>query len=112
MRKHTAFSRQHSILLLLLLFFGIGAAAVAQQAPATTKKVKDGKRAETRTPTQAPAPVVALKGGTLLTVSHGTIKDGVLVIENGKITAVGPASSVGIPKGAQVIDATGMTIYP
>jgi len=55
---------------------------------------------------------VALKGGKLLTVTHGTIENGVIVLQGGKITAVGAASSVHIPSGAQVIDATGMTIYP
>ncbi len=55
---------------------------------------------------------VALRGGKLLTVSHGTIENGVLVIENGKIAAVGAASSVHIPKDARVIDVTGMTVYP
>lgn len=55
---------------------------------------------------------VALRGGKLLTVSHGTIENGVLVIENGKISAIGAATSVHIPKDARVIDATGMTIYP
>jgi imidazolonepropionase-like amidohydrolase len=33
-------------------------------------------------------------------------------MQGGKITAVGAASSVNIPGGAQLIDATGMTIYP
>jgi len=114
-RQHSAFSRQHSVLLLLLLLFGIAATSVAQQTPTRTKKIKDGQPAHMRTAapaSQVAAPVIALRGGTLLTVSHGTIKDGTLVIENGKIAAVGPASSVSIPKGAQVIDATGMTIYP
>lgn len=60
--------------------------------------------------TSAPA-VTVLKGGKLLTVSHGDIENGVLVMENGKITAVGPASTA-IPKGARVIDVTGMTVYP
>jgi imidazolonepropionase-like amidohydrolase len=55
---------------------------------------------------------VALRGGKLLTVSHGTIENGVVVIENGKIAAVGVASSVNIPKDARVIDVTGMTVYP
>src|SRR5271170_1815494 len=55
---------------------------------------------------------VALKGGKILTVTHGTIENGVIVLQGGKITAVGAASSVHIPSGAQVIDATGMTIYP
>lgn len=55
---------------------------------------------------------VALKGGKILTVTHGVIENGVIVMQGGKITAVGPASSVNIPSEAQVIDATGMTIYP
>src|SRR5271155_1996117 len=55
---------------------------------------------------------VALKGGKLLTVTHGVIENGVIVMQGGKITAVGAASSVNIPADARVIDATGMTIYP
>jgi imidazolonepropionase-like amidohydrolase len=55
---------------------------------------------------------IALKGGKLLTVTHGAIENGVIVMQGGKITAVGAASSVNIPSSAQVIDATGMTIYP
>src|SRR5271168_3690570 len=55
---------------------------------------------------------IALKNGKLLTVSHGVIDNGVIVMQGGKITAVGAASSVNIPSGAQVIDASGMTIYP
>jgi len=55
---------------------------------------------------------VALKGGRLLTVSHGVIENGVLIMEGGKISALGSASSVKAPKGAKVIDVTGMTVYP
>jgi imidazolonepropionase-like amidohydrolase len=55
---------------------------------------------------------IAIKGGKLLTVSHGVIENGVLVMENGKISALGAATSVKIPKNAKVIDAPGMTIYP
>ena len=55
---------------------------------------------------------VALKGGKVLTVSHGTIENGVVLFENGIITAVGVAGSVQIPKNARIIDATGMTVYP
>jgi imidazolonepropionase-like amidohydrolase len=55
---------------------------------------------------------VVLKGGKLLTVSHGTIENGVLMISGGKITAVGEARSVKIPKDAEVLDVTGMTVYP
>ncbi|MBI3645325.1 MAG: amidohydrolase family protein [Acidobacteriales bacterium] len=55
---------------------------------------------------------VVLKGGRLLTVTHGVIENGTLVLQGGKITAVGPASSIQIPSGAQVVDVTGMTVYP
>ena len=55
---------------------------------------------------------IALKGGKLLTVTHGVIENGVIVMQGGKISAVGAASSVKIPSGAQIIDARGMTIYP
>jgi imidazolonepropionase-like amidohydrolase len=55
---------------------------------------------------------VVLKGGKLLTVTHGVIENGAIVMQGGKITAVGTASSVNVPSTAQVIDVTGMTIYP
>jgi imidazolonepropionase-like amidohydrolase len=55
---------------------------------------------------------IALKGGKLLTVSHGVIENGTVVMQGGKITAVGAANTVNVPADAQVIDATGMTIYP
>ena len=60
----------------------------------------------------APPGVVAIVGGKLLTITHGTIENGVVVLENGKITAVGPATATKVPKGAQVYNAKGMTVYP
>jgi len=56
--------------------------------------------------------VIAIVGGKLLTVSHGTIENGVLIMENGKITAIGTAAAVKVPKGATIVDAKGMTVYP
>jgi imidazolonepropionase-like amidohydrolase len=64
------------------------------------------------TPARTQDKPIALKGGKLLTITHGTIENGVVVMQGGKITAVGAAGSVNVPSGAQVIDATGMTIYP
>lgn len=62
-----------------------------------------------------PAPssqVTAIVGGKLLTVSHGTIENGVLLLQDGKISAVGSARDVKVPKGAQIVDAKGLTVYP
>lgn len=63
---------------------------------------------------QPPQPehAIALTGGKLLTISHGVIPDGVLVIQGSQISAVGPVGSVSIPAGAQTIDVKGMTVYP
>jgi imidazolonepropionase-like amidohydrolase len=55
---------------------------------------------------------IVLKGGKLLTITHGTIENGAVLLQDGKIAAVGPVASVKVPKDARVIDATGMTIYP
>ena len=62
--------------------------------------------------TTPPAGTIAITGGKVLTVSHGTIENGVVLIEGGKISAVGTAASVKVPKGATVVDAKGMTVYP
>ena len=42
---------------------------------------------------------------------HGIIENGVVVMQDGKITAVGGAGSVNSCRRA-VIDVTGMTVYP
>lgn len=63
-------------------------------------------------PTPPQSGTIVLRGGKLLTITHGVIEKGVLVMENGKIAAVGAEGSVSIPHGAKVIDVTGMTVYP
>jgi imidazolonepropionase-like amidohydrolase len=55
---------------------------------------------------------IAITGAKLLTITHGTIENGVLVMTAGKISAVGDARFTAIPKGAQIIDGKGMTVYP
>ena len=58
----------------------------------------------------AQARVVALRGGTVLTVTKGTIPNGTVVLRDGKIAAVG--SNVSIPAGAEIIDTTGQFVSP
>lgn len=53
---------------------------------------------------------LALKGGTILTITHGTIEGGTVVIQKGKITAVG--KNVPIPAGIKVIDVSGKYVMP
>ena len=63
-------------------------------------------------PISAQSQPIAITGGKLLTVSHGTIENGVLVMAGGKITAVGKSGEVNIPNDAKIVDAKGMTVYP
>ena len=54
--------------------------------------------------------VVALKAGQVLTVSGESITDAVVIIEQGKIKAVG--ADLPVPEGATVIDATKKVVMP
>ena len=56
-------------------------------------------------PFTASASDLAVRAGHLMTGTGETIEDGVVVIEDGRITAVGPARSVRIPRGMEVVEA-------
>lgn len=85
---------------------------LAQNPPRTPAKRGPMKSPRAVAANAAPAGTIVLRGGKLLTITHGVIENGVLVIENGKIAAVGKSGEVSVPKNAQIIDCTGMTIYP
>ena len=53
---------------------------------------------------------IAIRGGTVVTVTGATIPKGTVVIRGGLIAAVG--ADVPIPADARIIDATGMMVYP
>jgi imidazolonepropionase-like amidohydrolase len=57
-----------------------------------------------------PSPVIVIQNATILTVSHGTIEHGSILIKDGKIAEVG--ASVKAPKDAQIIDAAGQFVIP
>src|SRR5262249_61863775 len=53
---------------------------------------------------------VVIRGGTILTITHGKIENGSVYIHNGKIAAVG--KTVNAPASATVIDASGKFVTP
>ena len=99
----------------LIVAIVLVASFAAQSVSAQTKKTKPAPAAAPAPHSSAAAPAsnetIALKGGKLLTITHGVIENGVVVMHNGRITAVGGPGTA-IPSGAKVIDATGMTVYP
>jgi len=54
--------------------------------------------------------VVAIKAGTIYPVTSAPIRDGIVLVRDGKIEGVG--QDLEIPEGAQVIDATGRVVIP
>jgi imidazolonepropionase-like amidohydrolase len=55
---------------------------------------------------------VAFRGAHIIPIEGAPFDDGVLVVHRGRITAVGPATSVRIPSGAEVRDVSGKVIMP
>jgi imidazolonepropionase-like amidohydrolase len=53
---------------------------------------------------------VAIRNATIATITNGDIENGTIVVQKGKITAVG--TNVQIPAGIKVIDGTGKFVMP
>jgi imidazolonepropionase-like amidohydrolase len=86
--------------LLLVLLFTVPMFLQLSPAPAQEPKAKgDGV-------------AVVFRGATIHTVSGPVIQDGILVVLNGKIVAVGAADKVPIPKNAFIRDVSGSVIIP
>ena len=54
--------------------------------------------------------MLLIKGGTVKTITRGDIKDGEILIDEGKILAVG--KGLDVPEGCEVYDASGMLVTP
>lgn len=61
-------------------------------------------------PNWGPQGTFAITNARIVTVSGPTIERGTLVISGGRIAAVG--AGVAVPPGAQVIDGSGLSVYP
>lgn len=90
-----------------LIFFPAGLLAVAVLGVAVEQKAGPAVP-----PVAAPAPPRVFTGATLFPVAGPPVKDGVLVVQAGKIIAVGPRGSVALPADAEVTDCTGKLIMP
>jgi imidazolonepropionase-like amidohydrolase len=61
----------------------------------------------------APQPVTAIKAGRLIDVAAGRVRENqVVLVQGGRITAVGAAGSTPIPADATVLDLSNKTVLP
>lgn len=81
-----------------LVALAVSVATVAAQSDGSTQN-KTGR-----------AGTFAIVNARIVTVSGAVIENGTVVIQNGKITAVGVGASV--PSGAERIDGKGLSVYP
>ena len=85
----------------LTIFLLFAMSAGAQQASQTSKFVREN------------SPVIALTHVQLIDgTGSAALQDQTIVVDHGKIVAVGPAAGTAVPAGAKVIDAKGKTIIP
>ena len=87
-----------------VMALALGAAAPMLLAPQTAA-------AQVRMTVPPQSQPVVLRGATIHTVTQGVIENGTIVMDNGRITAVGGAD-VAAPRGAKVVNVTGKHIYP
>lgn len=62
------------------------------------------------TSTQRPAPSTLIRNATILTVTKGKLENSDILLQNGKIAAIG--RNLSAPAGAEVIDGTGKFVTP
>lgn len=79
------------------------------------------RKIEVELPRDIPRGTVALRGGRIVTMADAPddttgaphiIENGIVVVTDNRITAVGPADSVEVPEDAEVIDVSGRTLVP
>ena len=87
-----------------ILWFAAAFLLCAVGLPSAKEKAASGTAMDTA------APVILIHNATILTVSHGTIDKGDILIKDGKIAAVG--GTLKAPVDAVVIDATGQFVTP
>ncbi|HEX8476348.1 MAG TPA: amidohydrolase family protein [Pyrinomonadaceae bacterium] len=59
-----------------------------------------------------PPATYVIRNARVVTLAGADIEGGTIVIRNGRIEAIGAASGVSVPAGAQEIDARGLVVYP
>ncbi|QRM87704.1 amidohydrolase family protein [Lacinutrix sp. WUR7] len=83
------------------------------EASEETKLTETGITINMVVKTDKPEGIIAFKGARLITMEGDqVIENGIIIIKNNRIEAIGNASEITIPSEAKVYDVTGKTIMP
>ena len=73
-------------------------------------KKNDSEDKDKEKPSEKKPEYLLIRGADILTVTQGRIRQGSILVKDGKIEAVG--KSIDVPEGAEILDASGKTICP
>ena len=91
---------------------GDGAAGADQAATADSDAVRPPTDPYPSTYEAYPSQTVLISGATVLTGTGERIDEGAVLLEDGKIAAVGAGDSIAAPEGATLIDGAGKWVTP
>ncbi len=112
MRRQTSERSLVVALAVWMLAAGCGGATTAAEHAASQPPPLPWE-AERSAPRAVESPLIALVGGTVMTAAGDVIEDGVVLMENGRIAAVGARGEVELPEdGVQIVDVTGRYVTP
>jgi imidazolonepropionase-like amidohydrolase len=92
---------------LLALALAAGLTGLGLTASAQDSKKGDAPKAKEA---KKPGPVTAITGADVYTITKGVIRNGVVLIQDGKILSVG--QDVPVPQGATLVNAAGKVVMP
>lgn len=99
---HVNIDRKRILAGILAVGIGIGNCVVHRSVAWTHDQI----------PGELPPGPVAIVGGTVHRVDAPVIDDGVVLVQDGKITAVGAREDVPVPEDAAIVEAEGLNVYP
>jgi len=90
--------------------FRVALTMLALMASAAAQSGSESQNPASTQPATGRVPDLLIRNGTVLTVTHGVIQNGSVLVHEGKIAQVG--TNISAPAGATVIDASGKFVMP
>ena len=97
-------------MILVMLGLAIAASTVIAQDRPLRRPPQPPQTTPEETEEESPGPIIAIVGGKIYTVTQEIIREGTILVQDGKILKAG--QDLAVPEGAEVIDAAGRHLVP